>query len=58
MYPLAAISGSPNEYVDYAASKAADDGIRVNVVRPSFIHTDMHKGDGEAGRVDWLQVFQ
>ncbi len=64
---LAAISGSPNEYVDYAASKAAvdtfsrgfakevaDDGIRVNVVRPGFIHTDMHKDGGEAGRVDRL----
>lgn len=64
---LAAISGSPNEYVDYAASKAAvdtfskgfakevaDDGIRVNTVRPGFIYTDMHKDGGEAGRVNRL----
>lgn len=48
----AAILGSPGEYVDYAASKAAvdamttglalevaDDGIRVNAVRPGLIET-------------------
>ena len=64
---LASVSGSPNEYVDYAASKGAidsfskgfakevaDDGIRVNVVRPGFIYTDMHQDGGEAGRVDRL----
>lgn len=62
---LASVYGSPNEYVDYAASKGAvdsfskgfalevaDDGIRVNVVRPGLIHTDMHADGGEAGRVD------
>ncbi|ETX12223.1 short-chain dehydrogenase [Marinomonas ushuaiensis DSM 15871] len=64
---LAAVSGSPNEYVDYAASKGAidtfskgfakevaDDRIRVNVVRPGFIYTDMHKDGGEVDRVNRL----
>ncbi|MBJ7553923.1 SDR family oxidoreductase [Marinomonas spartinae] len=62
---LASVYGSPNEYVDYAASKGAvdsfsrgfalevaSDGIRVNVVRPGLIYTDMHADGGEAGRVD------
>ena len=62
---LASVYGSPNEYVDYAASKGAvdsfskgfalevaGDGIRVNVVRPGLIYTDMHADGGEAGRVD------
>jgi len=57
--------GSPNEYVDYAASKGALDsmtiglalevaaeGIRVNAVRPGLIHTDIHALGGEPGRVD------
>jgi NAD(P)-dependent dehydrogenase (short-subunit alcohol dehydrogenase family) len=57
--------GSPNEYVDYAASKGAvetfttgfakevaRDGIRVNCVRPGHIYTDMHARGGEPGRVD------
>ncbi len=61
----AARLGSPNEYVDYAASKGALDtltvglakevaaeGIRVNGVRPGFIYTDMHADGGEPGRVD------
>jgi NAD(P)-dependent dehydrogenase (short-subunit alcohol dehydrogenase family) len=64
----AARIGSPNEYVDYAASKAAVDtftlglakeaateGIRVNAVRPGLIHTDMHADGGEPGRVDRLK---
>lgn len=59
--------GSPNEYVDYAASKGALDsmttglalevageGIRVNTVRPGLIHTDIHALGGEPGRVDRL----
>jgi len=63
----AARIGSPNEYVDYAASKGAVDtltrglalevaaeGIRVNCVRPGFIYTDMHASGGEPGRVDRL----
>ncbi len=61
----AARLGSPNEYIDYAASKGAIDtmtiglakevaaeGIRVNAVRPGIIYTDMHADGGEPGRVD------
>ena len=64
----AAVLGSPGEYVDYAASKAALDaltiglskevageGIRVNGVRPGLIHTTMHADGGEPGRVERLQ---
>jgi NAD(P)-dependent dehydrogenase (short-subunit alcohol dehydrogenase family) len=64
---VAARTGSPFEYVDYAASKgaldtmtaglareAAPQGVRVNLVRPGFIYTDMHASGGEPGRVDRL----
>ena len=64
---VAARTGSPFEYVDYAASKGALDtttaglareagpqGVRVNLVRPGFIYTDMHAAGGEPGRVDRL----
>jgi len=60
----AARLGSPNEYIDYAASKGAIDtltiglscevageGIRVNAVRPGIIETDIHTDGGEPGRV-------
>jgi NAD(P)-dependent dehydrogenase (short-subunit alcohol dehydrogenase family) len=61
----AARSGSPGEYIDYAASKGAldtmtiglarevaEEGIRVNGVRPGFIYTAMHAKGGEPERVD------
>jgi len=64
----AARTGSPREYVDYAASKAAldtftlglarevaDEGIRVNAVRPGMTYTEIHADGGEPGRVDRLQ---
>ncbi|MDA3991969.1 SDR family oxidoreductase [Klebsiella aerogenes] len=44
--------GAPGEYVDYAASKGAAQGIRVNGVRPGLIYTEMHASGGEPGRVD------
>ncbi|AGP32175.1 SDR family oxidoreductase [Sorangium cellulosum] len=61
--------GSPGEYIDYAASKAAVDtltiglarevaaeGIRVNAVRPGIIATDIHASGGDPGRVERLQA--
>ncbi len=55
--------GSPGEYVDYAASKAAIDtltiglskevateGIRVNCVRPGIIETDIHASGEQPNR--------
>lgn len=56
---VAARIGSPEEYIDYAASKGAVDtltlglakevaaeGIRVNGVRPGVIETDIHAASG------------
>ncbi|MDH4439587.1 MAG: SDR family oxidoreductase [Rhizobium sp.] len=56
---MAAVLGSPGQYVDYAAAKAAVDtftvglsrevateGIRVNAVRPGIIETDIHASGG------------
>ena len=60
--------GSPGEYVDYAASKGAidtmtiglakelaEDGIRVNCVRPGFVNTEIHAGAGEPDRIERLR---
>lgn len=60
----AARTGAAGEYVDYAASKGAVDtftrglaqevaseGIRVNGVRPGFIHTEIHASGGEPDRI-------
>lgn len=57
---MAAVIGGPEQYVDYAASKAAidtftiglskevaDEGIRVNAIRPGIIETDIHATGGQ-----------
>jgi NAD(P)-dependent dehydrogenase (short-subunit alcohol dehydrogenase family) len=61
----AARFGSPNEYIDYAATKGAidtftlglakevaEEKIRVNAVRPGFVHTDIHAQGGEPNRIE------
>jgi NAD(P)-dependent dehydrogenase (short-subunit alcohol dehydrogenase family) len=61
---LAALTGSPFEYIDYAATKGAmdsftvglakelaDESIRVNAVRPGITNTDIHASGGEPDRV-------
>jgi len=63
----AARLGSPGQYVDYAAAKAAIDtftlglarevaaeGIRVNAARPGIIVTDIHASGGQRGRAALL----
>lgn len=64
----AARLGAPGQYVDYAAAKGAidaftiglakevaDEGIRVNAVRPGLIDTDIHASGGLPNRVRDLQ---
>lgn len=66
---MAARLGSPNEYIDYAASKGAidtmtiglarevaEEGIRVNAVRPGVIYTDIHASGGEPARVERVKA--
>ena len=61
--------GSPNEYVDYAASKGALDtftiglakevageGIRVNAVLAGHIYTELHASGGEPERVERVKA--
>lgn len=61
--------GSPNEFVDYAATKGAldtitiglakevaDRGIRVNGVRPGLIDTEIHADAGVPNRVELLRA--
>lgn len=56
--------GSPDEYIDYAASKGAIDtmtiglarevateGVRVNAVRPGIIDTEIHASGGQPDRL-------
>lgn len=65
---IAAKTGAPGEYIDYAASKGAIDtftiglakevaaeGIRVNAVRPAFIYTDIHADGGEPERIERIK---
>jgi NAD(P)-dependent dehydrogenase (short-subunit alcohol dehydrogenase family) len=63
----AARLGAPGRYVDYAACKGAidtftvglarevaDEGIRVNAVRPGIIDTDIHASGGQPDRAQRL----
>ena len=62
---VAAILGGPGRTIDYAATKAAieiftlglarevaEEGIRVNCVRPGPVHTEMLDNPNQPGRID------
>ncbi len=66
---IAARLGAPGEYIDYAAAKGAidsmtlglakevaEEGIRVNAVRPGVIHTDIHASGGEPDRIERVKA--
>ncbi len=66
----AARIGSPNDFIDYAASKGAidsmtlglskevaEEGIRVNAVRPGLIETEIHADAGDINRPEKLKEF-
>ena len=66
---MASRLGSPGEYIDYAASKGAvdsltiglakevaEEGIRVNCVRPGVIQTGIHASGGEPDRVERVKA--
>ena len=66
---VAARIGGAREYIDYAASKGAvdtmtlglatevaEEGIRVNAVRPGIVYTELHALGGEPGRVDRVKA--
>ncbi|WP_134088604.1 SDR family oxidoreductase [Olivibacter sp. XZL3] len=65
---IASRTGAPFEYTDYAATKGAldtltiglskevaEEGVRVNAVRPAFIHTDIHADGGEPNRIERIK---
>ena len=65
---IAALLGAPSQYADYAASKGAidtftrglalevaEEGIRVNGVRPGIIDTEIHASGGEPDRARKLR---
>lgn len=68
--PVAAVLGGPGEYVDYAAAKGAidsftvglarevaEEGIRVNAIRPGIVETEIHASGGQPNRVEAMRGF-
>ena len=62
--------GGPGEYVDYAAAKGAidsftvglarevaEEGIRVNAIRPGIVETEIHASGGQPNRVEAIRGF-
>ena len=65
---VGATLGSPNEFIDYASTKGAldtltiglskevaEEGIRVNAVRPGLIETSFHEASGVENRIEKLK---